>query len=173
MTSMIVFCPIYLYYLKMERNLFIFHSLFSSSWFWDFKTSRPAAKKRSEQPFFSDIFEGLFLGGQAPSTAPILCFVNLIILNGKQSKPGYSNKKKKQKGTWFLNLLGRLKFWPIYKKTKCLNVFFLQIVWIKKNQPADLRSNKITDDQDKEDQIDEEDLSLVLNIFPKSLYYIK
>ena len=43
----------------------------------------------------------------------------------------------------------------------------------KKNQPADLRSNKITDDQDKEDQLDEEDLSLVLIIFPKSLYYIK
>ena len=47
------------------------------------------------------------------------------------------------------------------------------MVWIKKNQTANLRSNKITDDQDKEDQLDEEDLSLVLNNFPKSLYYIK
>ena len=78
-TSLILFYPLYWYYLKNERNLFQFRSLFSSSWFWDFKTSRPAAKKGSEQLFFSHIFEELFLGGQAPSTAPILCCVNLII----------------------------------------------------------------------------------------------
>ena len=36
-------------------------------------------KKDQHNHFFSDILEGLFLGGQAPSTAPILCCMNLTI----------------------------------------------------------------------------------------------
>ena len=104
-TSYILFYQIYWYYLKMERNLFQFLSLISSSWFWEFKTSRPAAKKRSEQPFFSDIFEGLFLGGQAPSTAPILRCVNLTIWTKSlllwQKKLFHSNKNKNKRRTWF------------------------------------------------------------------------
>ena len=101
-TSYILLYQIYWYYLKMERNLFQFLSLISSSWFWEFKTSRPAAKKKSEQPFFSDIFEGLFLGGQAPSTAPILRCVNLAIWTKSllfgQKKLFYSNKNKNKRG---------------------------------------------------------------------------
>ena len=93
-TSLILFYPIYWYYLKMETNLFDFLSLISSSWFWDFKTSRPAAKKRSEQPFFSDIFEGLFLGGPAPSTALILCCVNLAIWTKNIQNLGIRTKTK-------------------------------------------------------------------------------
>ena len=104
-TSYILFYQIYWYYLKMERNLFQFLSLISSSWFWEFKTSRPAAKKRSEQPFFSDIFEGLFLGGQAPSTAPILRCVNLTIWTKSlllwQKKLFHSNKNKNKRGHYF------------------------------------------------------------------------
>ena len=78
-TSYNLFYQIYWYYLKMERNLFQFLSLIFSSWFWEFKTSRPAAKKKIRTTVFSDIFEGLFLRGQAPSTAPILRCVNLTI----------------------------------------------------------------------------------------------
>ena len=48
-------------------------------------------------------------------------------------------------------------------------MFLLQIVWCeKKNQPADLKSNEIKQDQDKEGQLDKEDLSLVLNNFLKA-----
>ena len=38
---------------------------------------------------------------------------------------------------------------------------------LKKNEPADSKSNKIKQDQDNEDQLDKEALSLVLNIFIK------
>ena len=116
-TSYILFYQIYWYYLKMERNLFQFLSLISSSWFWVFKTSRPAAKKKIRKTVFSDIFEGLFLGGQAPSTAPILRCVNLTIWTKSllfgQKKTFLFEQKQKQKRTWFWNLLGRLKYWLI------------------------------------------------------------
>ena len=36
---------------------------------------------------------------------------------------------------------------------------------LKKNQPADSKSNKVKQDQDNGDQLDKEALSLVLNIF--------
>ena len=77
-TSYILFYQIYWYYLKMERNLFQFLSLiFPDS--GSLKLAVRLRKKKSKQPFFSDVFEGLFLGGQAPSTAPILRCVNLTI----------------------------------------------------------------------------------------------
>ena len=47
-------------------------------------------------------------------------------------------------------------------------MFLLQLVWFEKNQPADLKSNEIKQDQDKEDQLDKEALSLVLNFFLKA-----
>ena len=47
-------------------------------------------------------------------------------------------------------------------------MILLQIVWSEKNQSAELKSNKIKQDQDKEDQLDKEALSLVLNIFQKA-----
>ena len=54
------------------------------------------------------------------------------------------------------------------KRKEFLNMFLLQIVWSEKNQSAELKSNKIKQDQDKEDQLDKEALSLVLNIFLKA-----
>ena len=35
------------------------------------------------------------------------------------------------------------------KRKEFLNMFLLQIVWSEKNQPADLKSNKIKQGQDK------------------------
>ena len=54
------------------------------------------------------------------------------------------------------------------KRKEFLNMFLHQIVWSEKNQPADLKSNQIKQDQDKEDQLDKEALSLVLKIFLKA-----
>ena len=47
-------------------------------------------------------------------------------------------------------------------------MFLLQKVWCEKNQPDDLKRNKIKQDQDKEGQLDKEALSLDLNIFLKA-----
>ena len=54
------------------------------------------------------------------------------------------------------------------KRKEFLNMFLLQIVWSEKNQSAELKSNKIKQDQDKEDQLDKEAPSLVLNFFLKA-----
>ena len=134
----------------MERNLYKFLFLISSSWFWDFKTSRPAAKKRSEQPFFSDFFEGLFLGGQAPSTAPILWCVNLTIWT-KSIRNLAIRPKTKTKEDMIFKYSRVFKTLTHYdKRTECLNMFLLQIVWCEKNQPDDLKRKKIKQDKDKE-----------------------
>ena len=66
-------------------------------------------KKRISTTIFSCIFEALFLGGQAPSTAPILCCVNLIIWT-KTFKTWLFEQKRRYKRTWFLFLLWRLNF---------------------------------------------------------------
>ena len=66
------------------------------------------------------------------------------------------------------------KILSLYDKRKeFLNMFLLQIVWSKKNQSAELKSNKIKQNQDKEDQLDKEALSLVLNIFLKACIYLR
>ena len=74
-TSLILFYPIYWYYHKMETNLFEFLSLISSSWFWDFKTSRPAAKKNIRTTIFFWFFRGAVSRGTSPLDSPnsVLC----------------------------------------------------------------------------------------------------
>ena len=114
-TSLILFYPIYWYYLKNERNLFQFLSLFSSSWFWDFKTSRPAAKKGSEQLFFLIFSRGCF-SGVKPPRQPQFYAVWTWSFEQKTFKTWLFEQKHKR--TWFLFLLWRLKFWLIMIREK-------------------------------------------------------
>ena len=58
------------------------------------------------------------------------------------------------------------------KRKEFLNMFLLQIVWSEKNQSAELKRNKIKQDQDKEDQLDKEFITCP-KYFPKSLYFLK
>ena len=69
-TSYILFYQIYWCYLKMERNLFQSLSLISSSWFWEFKTSRPAAKKKIRTTVFFWYFRGAVSRGTSPLDSP-------------------------------------------------------------------------------------------------------
>ena len=117
-TSYILFYQIYWYYLKMERNLFQFLSLIFSSWFWEFKTSRPAAKKKIRTTvFFFWYFRGAVSRGTSPLDSPNSALCQPAHLDKKPSiwtkKTFLFEQKQKQKRTWFLNLLGRLKYWLI------------------------------------------------------------
>ena len=51
------------------------------------------------------------------------------------------------------------------REQKAWKCSYFKCFGLKKNQPADSKSNKIKQDQDKGDQLDKEALSLVLNIF--------
>ena len=150
-TSLILFYPIYWYHLQMETKLFEFLSLNSSSWFWDLKTSRPAAKKKIRTTIFFWYFRGAVSRGTSPLDSPISVLCESDQLNKKHSKFCYSNKnKQKQKRTWFLNLLGRLKYWLInslWKENRRLEYVLTSniLVWKKINplfQKA-IRSKKI------------------------------
>ena len=115
MTSIILFYPIYWYSLKIELNLFQFLFLFSGYWFWDFKNSRAAAKKGPIRPFFLIFSRGCF-SGVKPPRQPQFCAVWTWSSEQKTFKTWLFEQKQKQKRTWFLNLLGRLKFWLIMIK---------------------------------------------------------
>ena len=116
-TSYILFYQIYWYYLKMERNLFQFLSIIFSSWFWEFKTSRPAAKKKVRTTVFFWYFRGAGSRGTSPLDSPNSAMCQPDHLDKKPSiwtkKIFLSEQKQKQKRTRFLNLLGRLKYWLI------------------------------------------------------------
>ena len=116
-TSYILFYQIYRYYLKMERNFFQFLSLISSSWFWEFKTSRPAAKKKDQNNRFFLIFSRGCLSGDKPPRQPQFCALSTWPFGQKafylDKKTFLFEQKQKQKSTWFLNLLRRWKYWLI------------------------------------------------------------
>ena len=99
-TSLILFYPIYWFYLKMETNLIEFLSRISSSWFWDFKISRPAAKKILEQPFFLIFSRGCF-SGDKPPRQPYFCAVWTWPFEQKAFKILLFEQKQNQKGLDF------------------------------------------------------------------------
>ena len=95
---LILFYPIYWHYLKMKTNLFEFFSLISSSWFWDFKSSRPAAKKNIRSTIFFWFFRGAVSRGTSPLDSPNSVLCEPDPLNKKHSKFCYSNKSKNKRG---------------------------------------------------------------------------
>ena len=143
-TSLILFYPIYWYYLKMETNLFKFLSLISSSWFWDFKTSRPAAKKDQNNHFFLIFSRGCFSGDKPPRQPP---FYAVWTWSFEQKTFETWLFEQKHKRTWFLFLLWRLKFWLIMiREQKAWICSYFKYFGLKKINPLiqkAKRSNKI------------------------------
>ena len=80
-----------------NKSLSIFFSN-SSSWFWDFKTSLPAAKKRIRKTILSDIFRGAVSRGTSPLDSPNSVLYEPDHLDKKLSKLFYSNKNKNKRG---------------------------------------------------------------------------
>ena len=149
---------------EISFNLFLYFLVPDSGFL---KLAVRLKKKGSGQPFFLIFSRGCF-SGDKPPRQPQFYAVWTWSFEQKHSKPDYSNENKNIRGHDFFSSMA-FKILSLYDKRKeFLNMFLLQIVWSEKNQSGELKSNKIKQNQDKEDQLDKEALSLVLNIFLKA-----